>query len=139
MDDLDRDLERAETQASEELSRRGSLDSSSSGSSTLPIDHTISRHPTHVERYHSAKIQHTHTVGSHAESRSVALAESRPIPKTIGGGKPFPPDIPAEREAYVVDFDGPDDPLHPLNWKTSKKYTLEPELASPLTNTPTES
>ena len=123
MDEADKEIERAETQGSETFSRDGlRRTSSSSSSSTLSVDRSLAHHPTHIQRLQSARIQHTHTVGSHPESRSVASAESQPIPKSIGGGKPFPPDIPAEREAYVVEFDGPDDPLHPMNWKFSKKY-----------------
>jgi MFS transporter, DHA1 family, multidrug resistance protein len=121
MDDLDRALERAETQASQRLSRLATSQSSSSGSSTVSVDREISRHPTHVERLQSARIQHVHTVGSHPDTRSQVSIESRPLPK-FGGGKPYPPDIPAEREAYVVDFESPEDPLHPMNWKFSKKY-----------------
>lgn len=120
MDDRDRDLERAETQASETLSRRRTSHTNSSDSSTLSIDRTNFHHPTHAERYQSARIQHANTVGSHPESRSLASIKAQAIPRTLGGGKPFPPDIPAEREAYVVDFHGPDDPLHSMNWKTSR-------------------
>ena len=126
MDDFDRNLGRAETQASETFSQRRTSYTSSSDSSTLSVDQTISRHPTHVERSHSARIQHVYTVGSHPDSRSLPSVRSQAILRTIGGGKPFPPDIPAEREAYVVDFEGPDDPMHPMNWKTSKKYASKP-------------
>lgn len=35
---------------------------------------------------------------------------------SMGGGKPYPPELPGENEAYLVDFDGPDDPAHPQNW-----------------------
>ena len=38
----------------------------------------------------------------------------------FGGGKPYPPDLPPY-EDYVVEFDGPDDPLHPMNWQFKKK------------------
>lgn len=33
----------------------------------------------------------------------------------IGEGRPFPPALP-DRERYLVDFEGPDDPLNPQNW-----------------------
>lgn len=35
---------------------------------------------------------------------------------SMGGGKPHPPKLLGENEAYLVDFDGPDDPTHPQNW-----------------------
>ena len=120
MDNVDSFLERAETQASSKLStRRGSQSSSSSSSVDNGIDKTISRHPTHVDRLNTQRMTHVHTVGSHAASRS-ATSQSQPLP-AFGGGKPYPPEIPAEREAYVVDFESPTDPLHPQNWPTRKK------------------
>jgi DHA1 family multidrug resistance protein-like MFS transporter len=41
----------------------------------------------------------------------------------FGGGKPFPPPLP-EREEYVVEFDGPNDPLHAQNWPLKKKLIV---------------
>lgn len=43
----------------------------------------------------------------------------KPLP-AFGAGKPYPPPLP-EREAYVVEFNGPDDPLHAQNWPLKKK------------------
>lgn len=51
----------------------------------------------------------------------------------MGQGKAFPPPLP-NREDYVVDFDGPDDPQHPLNWPLFTKYAIPP--VSGLTLTP---
>jgi DHA1 family multidrug resistance protein-like MFS transporter len=34
---------------------------------------------------------------------------------SMGAGKTIPPPLP-NSNLYVVDFDGPDDPIHPLNW-----------------------
>jgi DHA1 family multidrug resistance protein-like MFS transporter len=34
---------------------------------------------------------------------------------SMGAGKTIPPPLPNSNQ-YVVDFDGPDDPIHPLNW-----------------------
>ena len=121
MDEADRELERAETQASSLVSRRSSRYSASSHPDS--IDKTVSHHPIHVERSHTHRQQHIHTVGSHADSRSLKTVQSRPLPK-FGGGKPYPPEIPAEREAYVVDFESPTDPLHPVNWPTRTKLGL---------------
>lgn len=38
----------------------------------------------------------------------------------FGAGKPYPPPLP-EREEYVVEFDGPKDPMHAQNWPFRKK------------------
>jgi DHA1 family multidrug resistance protein-like MFS transporter len=39
----------------------------------------------------------------------------------MGLGKPYPPLLPAQEE-YVVEFTGPDDPLHAQNWPMKKKW-----------------
>jgi len=41
----------------------------------------------------------------------------------MGAGKPYPPPLP-EREEYVVEYDGPDDPLHPQNWPIKRKIMI---------------
>lgn len=33
----------------------------------------------------------------------------------MGAEKPIPPCLPDSND-YVVEFDGPDDPTHPINW-----------------------
>lgn len=38
----------------------------------------------------------------------------------MGNERPFPKII-EDREAYIVMFDGPNDPWHPMNWSFSKK------------------
>lgn len=38
-----------------------------------------------------------------------------------GLGTTYPPP-PPNLEAYVVDFEGPEDPTHPYNWRLSTKY-----------------
>lgn len=42
---------------------------------------------------------------------------------SMGAGKPIPPLLPDSKE-YIVEFDGPDDPTHPLNWSFTVKYVL---------------
>jgi DHA1 family multidrug resistance protein-like MFS transporter len=54
-------------------------------------------------------------VGASLKSRQ----SRRPLP-SFGAGKPYPPPLP-EREEYVVEFDGPTDPLHAQNWPMRKK------------------
>jgi DHA1 family multidrug resistance protein-like MFS transporter len=51
----------------------------------------------------------------------------RPLAE-FGAGKPYPPPLP-EREEYVVEFAGPDDPLHPQNWSIKKKIAVSAMLA----------
>lgn len=119
MNRLDIDLEQVETAASGRMSRARTSDSSSS-SRTASLNLEVSQDPTQISRWQSQRLQHIHTVGSARPSRSESDAGSKSLP-AFGGGKPYPPSIPAEREAYVVDFDGPNDPLHPLNWSFKTK------------------
>ncbi|KAK4937326.1 hypothetical protein LTR10_022007 [Elasticomyces elasticus] len=152
MDIVDRDMERAEVQAtrtySQESKDRRSLRSqrsgesglsSSSGSSiasardmgriatagtSVPTLATRTRtHPVENHRTETHRLQHSQTVGASVKSR----AETRPLPE-FGGGKPYPPTLPAQEE-YVVEFDGKDDPLHPQNWPFKKKFYIGAILA----------
>ncbi|GAP87850.1 putative major facilitator superfamily transporter [Rosellinia necatrix] len=83
----------------------------------VPTSHDLERHTTELSRIHTALSQHNSTVGRDPNSRS--RDEGKPLP-AFGGGKPLPPQLP-DREAYVVEFDGPDDPFHPQNWPLGKK------------------
>ncbi|KPI35822.1 putative transporter [Cyphellophora attinorum] len=112
-----------EPTASSSEPRRKLLPSPANAPHAPPIDKTVSRHPTHIERLHTHRLQHIHTVGSQVDSRYSVSSKAGPLPK-FGGGKPYPPDIPAEREAYVVDFESPTDPVHPLNWPTGTKLII---------------
>jgi MFS transporter, DHA1 family, multidrug resistance protein len=140
MDIVDRDLEKAEEEANPALSRRterqshdriqrvstdtASASSSSSSASVVREEMNFSRvntqqdlerHPTALSRIETHRTQHSATVG-----RSLTSRESkRPLPR-FGGGKDYPPLLP-DREEYVVEFDGHDDPLHPQNWPMKKK------------------
>lgn len=143
MDIADRNIERAEYQATRTYSqgskqrrqeRRRSQESelSSSDESTsassrmgriatasaasLGRTGTRARHPIEIYRTETQRLQHDQTVGSKVKSR----ASTKPLPE-FGGGKPYPPMLPAQEE-YVVEFDGEDDPLHPLNWPMRRKY-----------------
>ncbi|ODQ67311.1 MFS general substrate transporter [Nadsonia fulvescens var. elongata DSM 6958] len=57
----------------------------------------------------------------------VKRTTTAPLP-TMGGGRDYPPLLP-DRDQYRVDFDGPDDPLHPFNWPFKKKVTFCAMLA----------
>jgi len=77
----------------------------------------LERHPTVLERIQTSKSQHAGTVGRSVTGKS--RESRRPLPE-MGLGKPYPPLLP-ERDEYVVEFDGPDDPLHAQNWPMKKK------------------
>ena len=135
MDIVDRDLEKAEEDARSASGQRqdgiqlvSSTASSASGSSSsvsvvreeMNISRAntqadLERHPTALSRIETHRSQHSATVGRTATSRSA----KKPLPR-FGGGKEYPPLLP-EREEYVVEFDGVDDPLHPQNWPMKKK------------------
>lgn len=142
MDSVDRDLVKAERAASPDrfpsekgdghnnMQRVGTAASSVSsattssasivreeiGMSRVQTQRDLERHPTAISRIHTQRSQHSATVG-----RSLKSRESRkPLPE-FGGGKSYPPALP-EREEYVVEFNGPDDPLHAQNWPLKKKY-----------------
>lgn len=68
-----------------------------------------------LSRIETQRLQHAMTVGESVKSRPSKL----PLP-AFGAGKPYPPQLP-NRDDYVVEFDGPDDPLYPQNWPLKKK------------------
>jgi DHA1 family multidrug resistance protein-like MFS transporter len=148
MDTVDRDIERAEVEATRTWSARSSLErqrdfekaeaerraSRASASSSTGTDTSASSvraglssaataslartrtHPIEQHRTETHRLQHSQTVGAHPTKSRVP---STPLPE-FGGGKPYPPPLP-EREEYVVEYDGKDDPLHPQNWSFRKK------------------
>lgn len=151
LNDVDRRLEDAELDAasptstsrhhdfpqrrSEEIERVISASSVSTVSSTGPThrgvgvgmsrvstQRDLERHPTELSRIQTQKSQHSATVGRDFKSRRSSRASLKPLPN-FGAGKPYPPLLP-NQEDFVVEFDGPDDLLHPLNWSLRKKYDL---------------
>ncbi|SLM34103.1 mfs dha1 multidrug resistance protein [Lasallia pustulata] len=154
MDEIDRDLEKAEREASPDRfppyktedqdgihrARSGSSGTiSTSATSVIQEEMGMSRgestgisrqttmlrvntrdlerHPTALSRINTHRSQHLGTVG---RTGTTATRDSkRPLPE-FGGGKPYPPPLPHQEE-YVVEFDGPHDPLHPQNWPIRKK------------------
>lgn len=145
---IDDDLQRAEADAQPHASRwseekpRASTDadrpassdstgSSTGSSSSVDYDMTFRRLQSRnteidlerqrssvsqvLSRIETQRLQHAMTVGESVKSRPL----KRPLP-AFGAGKPYPPQLP-KREDYVVEFDGPDDPLYPQNWKLSTK------------------
>lgn len=103
---------------------RTSTRSSSTTTGERPI--SMNRVPTHhddpaaLERIATYRSQHEETVGRRISTRRSSLRRrAKPLPE-FGAGKPYPPMLPASDE-YVVEFDGPDDPLHAQNWPLRKK------------------
>ncbi|KAI4144337.1 MAG: hypothetical protein LQ340_006693 [Diploschistes diacapsis] len=86
--------------------------------SRLNTQRDLERHPTALSRIQTQRSQHIGTVGRTATSKR----SQKPLP-SFGAGKPYPPPLPA-MEDYVVEFDGPDDPLHPQNWPMKKKILV---------------
>ncbi|PTB74188.1 MFS general substrate transporter [Trichoderma longibrachiatum ATCC 18648] len=145
MDPLDRELLEAERdaspdhyrrRASNEIERVITASSASSASSDhgsmfrrnmsrISTQNDLERHPTALSRIATQRSQHVNTVGG--SIRSESRASRKPLP-AFGGGKPYPPLLPAQEE-YVVEFDGPDDPLHAQNWPIRKKLLTSAMLA----------
>jgi DHA1 family multidrug resistance protein-like MFS transporter len=149
MDPVDKDMERAErdaspnrfqqyTEAGEPVERVDSSSSSSSSASDGGIRRqetstgmsrlatqrdnpgVLERNQTAMSRIQTQRSQHTATVGAGLKSRTLRTESRLPLPP-FGGGKEYPPLLP-EREEYVVEFDGVDDPLHAQNWPMKKKF-----------------
>ncbi|KAH7412094.1 major facilitator superfamily domain-containing protein [Phaeosphaeria sp. MPI-PUGE-AT-0046c] len=94
--------------------------------------HPTERNPEALRRIETHRSQHAGTVGAGLTTSRLTKTLSRrrtekPMP-SLGAGKPFPPLLP-DREEYVVEFDGAEDPLHPQNWPMNKKLFLGAILA----------
>ncbi|KAJ5242673.1 Major facilitator superfamily domain general substrate transporter [Penicillium citrinum] len=117
----------------------GTTGSSSGSSSSVEYDpyiHRLQSRNTEVDlerrrsttsqalsRIETQRLQHQLTVGESVKSRP----SKTPLP-AFGAGKPYPPPLP-NRDDYVVEFDGPDDPLYPQNWPLWTKVYIGAMLA----------
>lgn len=134
-DSVDRAIEAAERDAalrrSDEIERVASTSTVSTDSAEsiheevigvgmhrVETQRDLDRHQTELSRIHTARSQHSGTVGRDPRSREWKT----PLP-SFGAGKPYPPLLP-NQEDYVVEFDGPDDPLHAQNWPLRKKCVI---------------
>ncbi|KAL6705107.1 hypothetical protein ACN47E_007366 [Coniothyrium glycines] len=111
--------------------RRATVTSQASTGNILSL-HPTERNPEALGRIETHRSQHAGTVGaSMVESRLTRTLTRRrtekPLPN-LGAGKPMPPALP-DREEYVVEFDGADDPMHPQNWPMNKKLYIGAILA----------
>ncbi|RYN21038.1 putative transporter [Alternaria arborescens] len=124
-------LEEIRTARSTPRDRRPTVNSQASSGNYLTL-HPTERDPEAIRRIETHRSQHAGTVGaSRVDSRlSRTLTRRRtekPLPN-MGAGKPFPPLLP-DREEYVVEFDGKEDPLHAQNWPMKKKIGIGAILA----------
>ncbi|KAI9727487.1 MAG: hypothetical protein M1828_006429 [Chrysothrix sp. TS-e1954] len=91
---------------------------------------TLEKHPTALNRIETHRTQHSTTVGGGLRARQAtrqSTKQSRPLPD-FGAGKPYPPKLP-NREEYVVEFNGHDDPSHAQNWTMKRKLFIGAILA----------
>ncbi|OAL02036.1 MFS general substrate transporter [Phaeosphaeriaceae sp. SRC1lsM3a] len=111
--------------------RAATVNSQASSGNILHL-HPTERNPEAIRRIETHRSQHAGTVGAAPTTSRLTQTLSRrrtekPLP-SLGAGKPFPPLLP-DREEYVVEFDGAEDPLHPQNWPMNKKLFLGGILA----------
>lgn len=111
--------------------RRPTINSQASSGNLLQL-HPTERNPEAIRRIETHRSQHRSTVGTEDVpsrlTRTITRRKTeKPLP-SLGAGKPFPPLLP-DREEYVVEFDGVDDPLHAQNWPTKKKLGIAAILA----------
>jgi len=93
--------------------------------SGVSTQHDLERHPTELSRIQTQRSQHSGTVGRSGSrgtrgTRTRSRRSEKPLPP-FGAGKPYPPQLP-DPDEYVVEFDGPDDPMHAMNWPIKKKF-----------------
>ena len=148
MDIVDRDLERAEYEATRTWSqsskerreaertsmartRTANSISSCSASSEEQGMNRIATAPAGEDGSRQQRTQthpiEDHRISTHRLQHTQTVGASnlksrkteQPLPE-FGGGKPYPPPLP-EQEEYVVEFDGKDDPLHSQNWPFKRK------------------
>lgn len=127
-------LERQETNGSDLSSDSDSDSGSSQNMSRIATAASMGRIPTSARatrtrthpiedlRTETHRLQQVATVGA-----TKTKTREKPLPN-FGAGKPYPPELPPY-EDYVVEFDGPDDPIHPQNWQFKKKLIIGAILA----------
>ena len=126
-----KDLGKAHTETGEPIERVPTAHSSATSSSTSSVGRReigmerattardvmpeLEHNETHMSRIQTQRSQHSGTVGAKLRSRK----SRKPLP-AMGAGKSYPPELP-DREEYVVEFDGVDDPMHAQNWPMKAK------------------
>lgn len=72
-------------------------------------------------------LQFTQTQTNHLQQAAIETKTSHSLKRShekllsMGRGRAILPPL-LSSDDYIVDFDGPDDPDHPYNWKFSVKY-----------------
>ena len=125
-------LEEIRTARSTPARERAATFTSQASSGNFLTLHPTERNPEALRRIETHRSQHAGTVGASRVdsrlSRTITRRRTeRPMPQ-LGAGKPYPPPLP-DREEYVVEFDGADDPLHAQNWPMKKKLGIGAILA----------
>jgi DHA1 family multidrug resistance protein-like MFS transporter len=78
-----------------------------------------------LSRQHATNVSETSREGdlvTRVLTGSSRRRMSLPIPP-MGGGRDYPPLL-GNRDPYKVDFDGPNDPIHPHNWPLKRKLLI---------------
>jgi DHA1 family multidrug resistance protein-like MFS transporter len=83
----------------------------------------LEHNETLMSRIQTQRSQHSLTVAARLRSR-----KSKKLLPSMGADKPYPPALP-EREVYVVEFDGVNDPMHAQNWPLKSKLLTGAMLA----------
>ncbi|KAL5086198.1 hypothetical protein Trisim1_009527 [Trichoderma cf. simile WF8] len=96
--------------------RQSKSEQQSSGNDVIISD--AERDEITLSRARTIESQHSHTVGVPLAGRE----DAPPLPP-MGAGKPYPPDL-LEKDGYIVEFDGADDPIHPQNWPMRTKAII---------------
>jgi DHA1 family multidrug resistance protein-like MFS transporter len=125
-------LEEIRTVQSVPARERATTVTSQASSGNILHLHPTERNPEAIRRIETHRSQHAGTVGTAQAASRLSQTISRrrterPLPN-LGAGKPYPPQLP-DREEYVVEFDGADDPLHAQNWPMKKKLVIGAILA----------
>ncbi|KAK3052173.1 hypothetical protein LTR09_006765 [Extremus antarcticus] len=106
---------------------RGEQDSCVSRTTTQhDLRHDFGNRAIALSRIQTARSQHSQTVGTAFSTRTTSRKAKSPIP-LMGEGKAHP-SLPSDTEEFVVEFDGPDDSLHPQNWRHGKKLATSMTL-----------
>ncbi|KAF2439556.1 MFS general substrate transporter [Karstenula rhodostoma CBS 690.94] len=118
--------------ASSARGRRDTFSTVGAGSGIL-YRHPTERNPEALSRIETIRSQHAGTVGARptGPSRITRTLSRRRTEKPLsemGANKPYPPPLP-DREEYVVEFMGVDDPLHAQNWPMKKKLSIASLMA----------
>ncbi|KAL5410931.1 hypothetical protein PMIN03_005172 [Paraphaeosphaeria minitans] len=126
-------LEEIRTHDASSARERRDTFSSAGGGSGILYRHPTERHPEALSRIETIRSQHAGTVGARqtAPSRITRTLSRRRSEKPLsemGANKPYPPPLP-DREEYVVEFMGVDDPLHAQNWPMKKKLYIAALMA----------